>query len=335
MQSAVLHAVNELIQIEDRPSLVPSAHEAVVQIHAAALNHRDNWIRKGQYAGLKFPIVLGSDGVGTVSTVGTEVDSAWVGREVIVNPSLGWGQGQASQDFQTFNILGLPHDGTFAEEVVIPALNLAPKPSHLTQFEAAALPLAGLTAFRAVFQRAKLQPGEKILVTGAGGGAASFALTFAHASGAKVYVTTSTPEKLRASQEQGALGGAIYREGHWQKQLTEVAGGFDVIVDSAGGPEFSKLVDLANPGGRIVFFGATLGNPRSIDLRKIFWKQISLLGTTMGSPADFNEMLAFVSKHQIKPKVDQVLPLDQVNEAIDHMEKGNQNGKIVLQISTN
>ncbi len=296
----------------------------MVDLRAAALNHRDVWIRKGQYAGLKFPIVLGSDGVGTVSQGPDE----WIGRDVIVNPSLDWGDREDAKA-DAFNILGLPHDGTFAEEVRVPVANLVAKPAFLSDAQAAALPLAGLTAFRALFARAGLKAGERVLITGAGGGAASLGLRFAVAAGAKVWATTSGEEKIRRAEAMGAQKAVDYREENWDKALGET---FDVILDSAGGPGFDSLIDLAAPGGRIVFFGATAGDPPSLPMRKVFWKQLSLLGTTMGSPKDFADLVAFVEAHRIAPDVDETFPLAQANDALDRMQSGAQAGKIVLTI---
>jgi NADPH:quinone reductase-like Zn-dependent oxidoreductase len=320
----VLHGVGESLVSEDRPDLVAGEGQAVVRLRAAALNHRDVWIRKGQYAGLKFPIVPGSDGVGTV----TAGPSEWVGKDVIVNPSLGWGSSEAAKA-DTFRILGLPEDGTFAQEVLVPAENLVEKPAFLQDENAAALPLAGLTAYRALFSRAGLQRGERVLITGAGGGAASLALRFAVAAGAKVWATTSGEEKIRRAEAMGATQAVDYRHENWEKELgTE----FDVIVDSAGGEGFLKLFDVAAPGGRIVFFGATAGDPPAFPMRKVFWKQLSVLGTTMGSPKDFSDLANFVSEQQLVPDVDETFPLARVNEALDRMASGQQAGKIVLQI---
>lgn len=318
----VLHGVGQSLVLEDRPSLQPGEGEAVVRLRAAALNHRDVWIRKGQYAGLKFPIVLGSDGVGSVVRGPAE----WIGRDVIVNPCLRWGDREEAKG-DAFRILGLPDDGTFADEVLVPVENLVAKPASLTDAQAAALPLAGLTAFRALFSRSGLRDGERVLITGAGGGAASLALRFALAAGARVWATTSGAEKIARAEAMGAVKAVDYREEGWEKALGEE---FDVIVDSAGGEGFLKLIDLAAPGGRIAFFGATAGDPPLLPMRKIFWKQLSLLGTTMGSPRDFAALVAFVERHGIVPDVDETFPLERANDALDRMASGAQAGKIVL-----
>lgn len=310
---------------------MPKAGEVLVALKAAALNHRDVWIKAGQYAGLKFPSIPGSDGAGFVSAVGKGVDAAWVGREVIVNPSFGWGSSSAAQGTE-FAILGLPRDGTLAQAIAVPVEQLAPKPEHLAWKEAAALPLAGLTAYRALFTRAALKAGERVLITGIGGGVALFAAQFAIAAGAEVWVTSSSPDKIAQAVALGAKGGFNYTEKTWTADALKNAGAFDVIVDSAGGEEFDAVIDVAAPGGRIVFFGATRGNPPVLAMRKVFWRQLSLLGTTMGSPDDWAAMVEFVNSRKIKPVVSALLPLEHADEAFALMERGAQFGKIVLKM---
>lgn len=330
MKAAVFTEIKKPLAVQSVPDPVAAPGQAVVRIRAAALNHRDLWIQLGQYAGIKAPMILGSDGAGVVESVGTDADQAWVGKEVIVNPSLDWGPDPRAQG-PGFRILGLPEAGTFAEKVAVPVANLAPKPAHLSWEQAAALPLAGVTAFRALFTRAKLEAGERVLVTGVGGGAALFAAQFAVASGAAVFVTSGSAEKIDRARKLGAAGGASYRDADWHAQLQKQAGGlFDVIIDSAGGEGFAKLVELTRPGGRIAFFGATTGNPPGIDLRKCFFRQISVLGSTMGSPVDFARMTQLVTATRLVPVVDRVFPLDEADAALRHMEAGAQFGKIVL-----
>jgi zinc-binding alcohol dehydrogenase/oxidoreductase len=328
MHAAQLVAVNEL-KIASVPDPSAGPGEVVVRLRAAALNHRDVWIKLGQYAGLKFPCIPGSDGAGMVESVGAGVDAAWLGREVILYPGLDWGRRESAQG-EGFSILGLPRDGTLAEKIAVPAASLAPRPAHLTWEEAAALPLAGLTAHRALFSRAGLKPDDRVLITGIGGGVALFALQLAVAQGAEVFVTSGSAEKLSRAVALGAKGGANYKEEGWAAALAGAHGPFDVIVDSVGGEGFNDLIELAAPGGRIVFFGATRGNPSGVALRKIFWRQLSLLGSTMGSPCDFAGMLEFTARHRLKPIVSGVFPLARAAEAFALMERGGQFGKIVV-----
>lgn len=331
MRAVQIAGVNQL-SVATVATPRPGPGEALVEIRAAALNHRDVWIKLGQYAGLKYPCIPGSDGAGVVTAVGEGGAGAeWIGRDVIINPSFGWGANERAQG-REFQILGLPRDGTLAEYVAVPMGQLTAKPAHLSWVQAAAVPLAGLTAWRALCTRAQLVGGERVLVSGIGGGVALFALQFAVAHGAEVWVTSSSTEKIERAVKLGAKGGANYSEPEWAKAFAERAGHFDVIVDSAGGPGFDALLDLAAPGGRIVFYGATRGNPGGLAMRKIFWRQLSLLGATMGSPADWWAMTSYLEQREIKPVVSDVLPFAQAAEAFDLMERGGQFGKIVVEV---
>ena len=319
--------------------------EAIVRVHAAALNHRDVWIQRGQYAGLRWPIVVGSDGAGIVVSVGsagaarasfaTGADAAgteWIGKAVIIDPSIGWGEAEGFQSPSGFSVLGLPAYGTLAECVRVPVANLIEKPAHLSWEEAAALPLAGITAFRSVAVRAQVRSGERVLITGVGGGVALFALQFAVALGASVYVSSGSEAKLAKALTLGAAGGVNYKDAGWVGSLRQMAGGFDAIIDGAAGSSVNDLLDLAVPGGRIVFYGATLGNAPDVLVRRIFWKQLNILGSTMGSPADFAAMAAFVSSRGLRPVVDSVFSASDGAAAFARMEEGGQFGKIVLKM---
>ncbi|RMG66276.1 MAG: alcohol dehydrogenase [Calditrichaeota bacterium] len=335
MRAVTLHGVKdwEKLKLDHRPVPEPGPGQVRVRLKAAALNHRDVWIVQGLYPGIKVPVVLGSDGAGIVEAVGQGVSSDWLGREVIINPALDWGDNPRVQQ-KTFRILGLPDDGTHAEAVVVPAGNLFPKPAYLSWEEAAAIPLGGLTGYRALFTQGRVRAGETVLITGIGGGVAALMLQMALAAGARVLVTSGSEEKLARARAQGAAGGVNYRQPDWPEQLRALAGeqGIDLVVDSAGGEGFSHLVDLVNPGGRLVFFGATAGNPPGINQRKLFWKQLTLQGTTMGSPQDFREMVRLFQVHQIKPLVDSVHPLEAYRAAYLRMKEGQQFGKIVLKM---
>jgi zinc-binding alcohol dehydrogenase/oxidoreductase len=331
MKAVFLTTIKEPLALQQTPDPTAASGQAVVRLKAAALNHRDLWIQQGLYKDIKLPLIPGSDGAGTVLSVGSPADASWIGRDVIINPSLDWGENPRAQG-KNFRILGMPDSGTFAEQIVIPVANLAPKPAHLSWEQAAALPLAGLTAWRALFTRAQLKSGERVLVTGVGGGAALFALQFAAAAGAQVWVTSGSLEKIARAKALGALGGVNYRDADWAEALQKQAGQFDVVIDSAGGEGFAKLIDLTAPGGRVVFFGATTGNPKGIDLRKCFFRQINLFGTTMGAPADFASMTALVVEKKITPVVDQVFGLDAADAALRHMEAAAQFGKIALSV---
>ncbi|UYZ63452.1 zinc-binding dehydrogenase [Hymenobacter weizhouensis] len=334
MKALVLDGVNQPLQLRDVPTPQPGPGEVLVQLRAAALNHRDVWIQKGQYAGLRFPCILGSDGAGIITAVGEGAPAELLHQKVVINPGQGWGDNPAAQS-RAFTILGLPAQGTFAEYVAVPARYIYAKPAHLSFEQAAALPLGGVTAYRATFTRAGLRPGERVLITGVGGGVALLALQMAVAIGAEVWVTSGSEEKINRAVAMGARGGASYRTLKWAEELVQRAGGaFDVIVDSAAGPGFNDLLDVAAPGGRIVFFGGTQGAITQMPPAKVFWKQLSILGSTMGTEQDFADMVRLFEQYQIVPVVDEQFPLSQGEHAMRRMDEGLQFGKIVLQINS-
>jgi NADPH:quinone reductase-like Zn-dependent oxidoreductase len=343
MKALVITGKDQPLQLLEREGPRAGKGEAIVQVHAAALNHRDVWIRKGQYAGLKYPIIPGSDGAGVVVSLGSNEEGSspaaegsgqkdWIGKEVIINPAMKWGDKPGYQDQKEFRILGLPDDGTLAEYVKVPIDNLVEKPPHLSFEEAAALPLAGVTAYRALFVRAQLQAGEKILITGIGGGVALFALQFARAAGARIYTSSGDEEKINKALALGAEAGVNYKHADWVEILQEQAGSFDVILDGAAGDGMDGLLNLAIPGGRIVFYGATRGNPSGLTARRIFWKQLNILGSTMGNPSDFSRMVAYVNKQAIRPIVDRIYPFADGEAAFRHLDDGRHFGKIVIKI---
>ncbi|WPR76957.1 zinc-binding dehydrogenase [Algoriphagus sp. NG3] len=303
--------------------------EVRVLVKAAALNHRDEWCRQGLYPNIKDGVILGSDGAGIVIEVGEEVNENWLQKEVIINPALNWGINQKVQS-TSFEILGMPRNGTLAETVIVPADRLHEKPSHLTWEEAAALPLAGLTAFRAVTYQGDIQAGDSLLVTGFGGGVAQFAVQFGLAIGASVSTSSSSDVKLKKAKDLGVVNAFNYHNDNWISKANEETSGFDVIIDGAVGDTLNQLIQVAKPGGKIVFYGATLGNPSKLEARKIFWNQLKILGTTMGSDQDFEGMVSLVREHRIKPIIDQVFQFEQAAEAFDKMREGKQMGKIVL-----
>jgi NADPH:quinone reductase-like Zn-dependent oxidoreductase len=334
MKAIVLRELGgpERLVLEHVAEPEPGPGEAVVALRAAAINHRDAWIRKGLYAGIALPIILGSDGAGEVAAVGQGVDRAWLGRHVVINPSLGWGPDARVQG-PSYKILGLPDNGTYAERVTVPAENLFAKPAALPWEAAAAIPLAGLTAYRALVTRARVQRGETVLITGIGGGVATLALLIARHLGARVVVTSRSDAKIARARQLGADGGVNYTHDAWAKQAQALCGaGPDVIVDSAGRDVFSALLEIVKPGGRIVTFGATTGSPSTVEIRRIFWKQVSILGSTMGTPAEFAEMLALFDG-SLTPILDRVFPLLAAPDAHRRMDQADQFGKIVLEIA--
>lgn len=330
MKSIVLNnELNSKIQFTDSPLPRATQEEVVVQIKAAALNHRDEWSRKGLYPNLRNGVILGSDGAGIVADVGSDGLSHWVGKEVIINPAINWGSSKLAQS-KNFEILGMPRNGTLAEYVAVPADRLHEKPGHLSWEEAGALPLAGLTAYRALVYQGQVKESDKVLVTGIGGGVAQFAAQFAFALGAEVYSSSSSEAKSERALAMGIKGVFYYKSDSWTQEAIEKTGGFDLIIDGAAGDTLNNLIAVAKPGGKIVFYGATMGNPGKLEARKIFWNQLKIMGSTMGSDQDFKEMLELVSTKQIRPVIDQVFPLENAVEAFDRMKAGAQFGKIVL-----
>lgn len=328
MKALIIKKLNENPELVEVPAPKPSKNEAVIRTRAAALNHRDLFILQGQYADIQMPVILGSDGAGELET---PVAKARADKKVIIYPALDWGDNSNFQS-KSFRVLGMPENGTFAEQICIPRANIFPMPEHLSWEQAAALPLAGLTAWRTLFNRCQLKKGERVLITGIGGGVALTALQLAVAAGAEVFVTSGSAEKIERAVALGAKGGANYRNEGWGKQLKQEAGGFDVIIDSAGGDGFALFPSLCNPGARVGFYGGTLGKVNGLSLQPLFWKQISLLGSTMGSPREFRAMLTFVQKHEIVPVVDSVFALSEGAKAFEKMGKGEQFGKIVMKV---
>lgn len=320
MKALIINDLNAPFAVQEIPVPNEGKGRALVRVKSAALNHRDLFIAQGLYAAIRFPAILGSDGAGE-----------WNGQRVLIYPALDWGDRQDAQS-KHFRVLGMPEQGTFAEYISVPLKNVFPMPDHLDWHKGAALPLAGLTAWRTLFSRCKLKKGEKVLITGIGGGVALMAMQFALAAGAAVYATTGHAGKAEKALKAGARMVENYREPEWDKRLKQASGGFDVIIDSAGGDGFALFPALCNPGARIGFYGGSLGKVNGLSLQPLFWKQISLLGSTMGSPAEFKAMLKFVEEHKIIPVVDSVFPLREGNQAFKKMQEAGQFGKIVLDL---
>jgi len=319
------------LKLEEVEMPKPDSKEVVVRLKAAALNRRDLMVVYGRYPGIRLPAIPGSDGAGEVVAVGDEVDNVRIGEEVIVNPGLGWGSDTTIKSAD-FTVLGVPANGTYAQYVKVPAENVFPKPSHLSWKEAAALPLAGMTAYRALVTKGKVKPGEKVLIPGVGGGVATYLVQFAAALGAKVYVTSSKEEKIEHAKSFGASGGVNYSSTNWAQQLEELTGGIDLSVDSIGGEVFNTLASLGKIGSRIVSFGATRGPVPNLMLPNLTVKEISVIGSTMGNPQDFADMVKLVEAHGIHPVLDKTYPMEEAAEALHRMEKGDNFGKIVLTI---
>ncbi len=326
MKAIVITEESEPIQLVDIPKPEIKKGECLVQLKTAALNRRDQWIREGMYPGIRFGCVLGSDGCGVVE----EGPDEWVGKEVIINPNVDWGSIEEVQS-ANYSVLGMPKNGTLAEYIAVPSDRLQVKPNHLNLEEAAALPLAGLTAFRATIMKGMAGKGKNVLVTGAGGGVSQLALTFAVASGASVYVTSGSNHKIGTCIQMGASGGFNYKGENWHKEAAVI--GFDTVVDSTGGNQLNSYLKIIRPGGRIVMYGSTAGYPEKLDTFRLFWSQAKIMGSTMGSDSEFEQMVASVQDHKIKPTIDQVFALDDYLQAFDRFKEADHFGKIVLTIT--
>lgn len=322
----------EVLQYVDRPDPEPGPGEVRVRLKTAALNRRDTSQRKN--AASPFPYIPGSDGAGIVDVLGAGVTDLAAGAEVVIFPSLRWFGGEDAPP-PDFEILGGTTPGTYAESIVVPRENIYPKPAGLSWEEAAAIPLAGLTAWRALFTRGGLRAGETVVVTGIGGGVATFGLAFAQLAGATVYATSGDESKLKRATELGAAGVVNYRaHPNWPEQIREWTGGrgADLILDSAGGEVWGECVRALRPGGRLVGLGMTTGETSPLPTRRVVIGQLSVLGTTMGNAREFAELLRVYDNGRLRPVIDRIFPLARAADAHRRMEEQDQFGKIVLTI---
>src|ERR687894_653535 len=328
-----LEGPDELVY-EEVPEPEPGPGETAVRLRAAALNRRDVFASQGQYPGVTpdiLPMIPGSDGSGEVAARGDGAAGPEEGTEVVINPALYWGA-DPRKPGKEYRILGVPDDGTFAQFVKVPAENVFPKPSHLSHGEPAALPLAALTAYRALVTRGGVSEGETVVVPGVGGGVATFMVQIAAAFGARVFVTSGSDEKIEKAKGLGAEGGVNYNSEDWSKELKSMAGGVDLSVDHVGGEAFNALVSLAKPGGRIVVFGATAGPTPKVMTIRVALKHLDVLGTAMGTSEEFGAMLDLYAEHGMRPKVNETFVLDDTASALHLMEEGSGIGKIVLDV---
>lgn len=333
MRAVFFKGKEQPLSIQTIKKFKPVKDQVLIRLRNAAINHRDIWTWREQSLSSSDGIILGSDGSGVIEDVGEDADTLLIGSEVIINPSLDWGSNPVVQG-NSFRILGFPDNGTFSDYIVVSKKYVFEKPEHLDFAQSAAIPLSGLTAYRALFSKARLRAGEKVLITGIGGGVALWLLQFAVAYKARVYVTSGSDEKLAEAKKYGAVEGFNYKDPEWHtKAMKATNGGFDIIIDSAGGNQFSKFIEIALPGGRIVNFGRTAGNITDIATRLLYWKQLSILGTTMGTRDEFLSMLDFVESRRLVPIIDKIFPLEEIEQAMLRMEQGQQFGKIVLKIS--
>ena len=312
--------------VAERPDPEPGPEEVVVDLVAASLNRRDWWIRRGGKVAL--PQVLGSDGAGVVSASGDRVEGVAVSDEVVLYPGLDWGESEEAPA-AAFSIRGVPSQGTYAEKVCVRAEDVRPRPPGWSWEEAAALPVAGLTAWRAVVTHGRVGPDVTVLVPGAGGGAAAVCVQIAAALGARVLVTTSSEAKLARLLELGATDGVLYTDPAWPEHI----GAVDVVIDSVGGEElWDACQPLLRRGGRLVNFADTAGDYGRVLLARLFLEHQRIVGTTLGSPREFDALLEHCAAAAWRPAIDSVFPLDEVQAAHERLDAGDRFGKIVLAI---
>jgi NADPH:quinone reductase-like Zn-dependent oxidoreductase len=340
MKAALLraHGGPEVVNVEDVPEPAPGPGEVIVAVKAAALNHLDLWVRRG-WPGLRlsFPHVLGSDVAGVVEAVGAGVEGVAAGDAVVVNPSLGCGRCERCLSGEEnlcarFAILGEHVPGGMAEKLAVPARNVLPKPSSLSFEEAAAVPLTFMTAWHALVARARLCAGETVLVHAAGSGVGVAAVQIAKLLGARVVATGGSDAKLERARALGADEVVNYETGDFVREVKRLTDrrGVDVVFEHVGKKTWEGSILSVATGGRIVTVGATTGHDPPTDLRHVFYRQLSILGSTMGTAAELAEVLRRVSEGKLRPVVDRVLPLAAVREAHALLADRAQFGKIVL-----
>ena len=343
MKAAVIHENGglDVVRVEDIPEPKPVADEVVVKIHCAGLNHLDIWARKGRPGvQMKWPHVLGSDGVGVVEAVGGQVKHPKVGDTVVVYPGLSCGCCEACERGErslcsSFSIVGLNRPGTFAQYAALPASNVYAKPPHLSDEEAGGFVLTYLTAWRMLMTKAQVKPGDSILIHGIGGGVAVCALQLGKLMGAEVIVTSSSAEKLEQARKLGADGTIDYKTENVAERIREMTAGrgVDVAVDTTGAATWPLDFDCVTKGGRIVLCGITTGATSETNLRTLYWNQLTVMGSTLGSIGELRQMLRAAAVAKLKPVIDEVFPLARVRDAMEKMETGRQFGKIILHIS--
>lgn len=329
-------------ELQRVPRPEPGPGQVELEIRAAALNHLDLYAwQQHLEAGDAAPRILGSDAAGVVAAVGAGVKGCQPGQAVVLNPGLSCGEcafckrGEQSECPQ-FDIVGRGVPGTFAERLVAPAENLYPMPEHLDFAVAAALPLAHLTAWRMVFTRGGLRAGHSLLVHGIGGGVALAALQFGKLAGARVIVTSSSRKKLERAEELGADDLVDYSTSDdLAATVRALTGGtgVDLVIDTVGAATIGQSVSAVRNGGRVVVCGATTGAEGSLDIREVFWRQIEVVGSTMGSQEDFRSMLRAVSTGRLLPVIDSAFPLAEAESALERLRRADQLGKIVLRVS--
>jgi len=334
------HGGREALRVTERPAPEPGPGEVRVRLEAAALNHLDLWVRRG-IPGVAYPLPLvpGCDGAGVVEAVGPGAEDIEVGLRTVLAPGVSCGRCEACADgadqlCRRYGILGEHRDGTCAEAVVVPARNILPKPPNLTFDEAAAMPLVFLTAWHMLVQRAGLGAGETVLVQAAGSGVSSAGIQIARRLGARVIATAGSEAKLARARDLGAVETINYREEDVPAAVRRFTGGrgVEVILDHVGRDTWEGNIRSLARGGRLVFCGNTSGPRAETSLPHVFFKGLSLLGSTMGSRGELYDILRLAERGALKPVLHRILPLTEVAEGHRILEEREAFGKVVLAV---
>jgi NADPH:quinone reductase-like Zn-dependent oxidoreductase len=332
------HGGPEVLECTDAPDPTIEANEVLVEVRACALNHLDIWVRGG-LPGIEIPLphTLGNDIAGVVREVGALASWVRAGDEVMLHPGVSCGhcaQCLAGRDnlCRDYDMLGYRRDGGYAELVSAPAVNVIPKPKDLSWEEAAALPLVTVTAWHMLVTRANVQPGEDVLIHAAGSGVGSIGIQVAKLRGARVLATASSDEKLAKAKDLGADEVVNYSSADWPKEIKRLTNrkGVDVVFEHTGAETWPGSIASLKSNGRLVTCGATSGFAAQTDLRQVFYKHITILGSFMGSKSELIEAMKFIESGKIRAVVDQTLPLREARRAHELMEDRAQFGKLVL-----
>jgi zinc-binding alcohol dehydrogenase/oxidoreductase len=316
----------EVLRYEDAPDPTPGPGDVLIRLRAASLNHLDLWVRKGLPSVPK-PRILGADGSGVVEGLGVDVDGFEPGQRVVINPGIA-----IDPHGHEIKVIGEHMDGTHAELIAVPATNVYALPEEISFEEAAAFPLVFETAYRMLVTRARLAEGEWVLIWGIGGGVATAALAIAKALGARAIVTSTSDEKLARAAELGADAAIPTADARERvKEVTEGRGA-DVVVEHVGEATWATSLAVVRARGRVVVCGATTGPNPPAQLHRIWWKQLDVLGSTMGTREDFEGAYELVKSGRARPVVDSVYPLSEARAAHERLESGEQVGKVVLDI---
>lgn len=342
MKAIVFHEHGDLDKLvpHEMDAPTPGPGEVQVRVKACALNHLDIWVRLGgRPAPIPMPHILGSDIAGEISALGTGVEGLRVGQRVVIAPGVAPSDDEFSRldndsASDRFQIMGFQRQGGYAEYAVAPACNIIPVSDRYSMAEWASIPLVFLTSWHMLFHRAKLQPGETVLIHAAGSGLGVSAIQLAKLAGATVITTAGSDEKLQKARELGADEAINYRERDFVEETLRLTDGrgVDVVYEHIGGETFEKSIGVLRKTGRLVFCGVTAGIEAKINIAQLFMRQISLHGSYMGSLREMKAVMDVVERGRIKPVVDSVFPLNEARAAQQRMLDRKNFGKIVLEV---